>query len=228
MNVKVAFLVMLIGIVLSGQALAFSIEPTVSIISLPKDTGGVTLVVRNPRESALPLTFEIVERLVREDGSEETAPADDRFVVFPPQMVVPAGQTQAVRVQWVGGALDQSRSFTLYGAEQPFAMENPQQSGVKTLLRMGASVHVTAEQFSPQVKVSAFQAVTQGTSITLLNTGNEFVYIDDLTLQVGESKISSYDLANAAGRTLLPPGDKRTFIVPDVRGVPSLLGNPQP
>ena len=205
------------------SALSFTLEPTVTVLRLPADITGQTLVLKNPRNVALPVVFEIFERKINEDGSEVTAPADDDFVIFPPQAVVPAGKAQAVRVQWVGGTLSQSRSFTLYASEQPLNLSGQAQSGVQTILRMGASIHVTNQGFMPTPKLIHYRPEPDGVVVSIQNNGNEFLYIDMLKLKFGRKEVGAFKLANAAGRTLITPGATRTFKVGDVQGVPELV-----
>lgn len=209
---------------LSGQsAFSFTLEPTVTILRLPTDIGGETLVLRNPRQVDLPVVFEIFERKINEDGSEETEPADGDFVIFPPQAVVPAGKTQAVRVQWVGGALSESRSFTLYAAELPLNLTGDTVSGVQTILRMGASIHVTNRGFVSKPELIRYRPERDGVVVSISNSGNEFIYIDMLRLKFDREEIGDFDLANAAGRTLITPGATRTFKVDGVQGTPELI-----
>lgn len=211
-------------LVLTGQsAFSFTLEPTVTILELPTDIGGETLILKNPRQVDLPVVFEIFERKINEDGSEETTEADGDFVIFPPQAVVPAGKTQAVRVQWVGEALSQSRSFTLYAAELPLNLSGDTVSGVQTILRMGASIHVTNRGFISKPELTRYRPEHDGVVVSISNFGNEFIYIDMLRLKFGREEIGDFDLANAAGRTLITPGATRTFKVDGVQGAPKLI-----
>jgi fimbrial chaperone protein len=36
------------------------------------------------------------------DGTEINTDADDQFLIYPPQLVIPPGEQQAVRVTWLG------------------------------------------------------------------------------------------------------------------------------
>lgn len=210
-----------VGLLLTQQALAFSLEPTVSVISLPGDTGGKTILLHNDRKASLPVSFEIFERAVNEDGSEVFSAAENKFVIFPPQAVVKPGATQAVRIQWLGGELAKSRSFTLYARELPIELST-EESGVKTLFRIGATVHVTASNFKAAPVLFAHRQEGDGVTVSISNRGSEFVYIHDLQLKFDQQAIGYFDLANIAGRTLITPGATRTFKVPDVQGAPIL------
>lgn len=209
-------------IAFAAPARAFDVQPTVSVIELPKDSKGKTLVVQNPRTIDLPLSFEVVERTVNEDGTETTKPATDLFVIFPPQTVIGPGKTQTIRVQWAGPAVSGSRSFTLFAAEQDVAMPDTE-SGVKTLFKMGASIHVASADAVAKPTLVAAVAEKDGVRVTIANEGNCFFYLNDLALDFPNGKtVEGVDLANIAERTLVTPGARRTFIVPKAEGQPTL------
>ncbi|MFP3943454.1 MAG: molecular chaperone [Alphaproteobacteria bacterium] len=199
----------------------FDVNPVVSVIELPEERKGITLTVRNSRNVEVPVIFEIFERTVFEDGNEERTPADDLFLIFPPQAVVAPGETQNIRVQWVGPEPAQSRSFTLYASEVPVERKE-EESGVRTIFRMGASVHVTSSHARPEPVLAGHETSEDGVRVTLANKGTRFFYIDDVSLKFASSEIGGIDLANVAGRTLVPPGGRRTFAIPEVSGTPVL------
>lgn len=202
-------------------ASAMDVQPTINVINLPRDAGGIRIAIRNPRNVPLPVSFEIFERKVNLDGTEEQKPADDLFTIFPAQAVIPPGRTQAVRIQWVGGATDKSRSFTFYSAEVPVNLEG-QQSGVQRILRIGASVHVAPANTKPQPVIEASAPEADGVKVTVRNDGQRFLYVDSLALTFGDKTVAGTALADMAGRTLIPPGARREFVVKGVSGQPSL------
>lgn len=200
---------------------AMDVQPTVNVIRLPTDSGGIRLAVRNPRNVPLPITFEIVERKVNADGTEDQTPADDRFSIFPAQAIIQPGKTQAVKVQWLGGSINQSRSFTLYAAEVPVSLHG-QTSGVQRVLRIGASIHVAPQGTASKPILTEAKPDGTGMKVTIRNDGNRFVYVDSLSLAFGDKVVEGTPLADIAGRTLITPGATRTFTVPGVSGQPSL------
>ena len=201
---------------------AMDVQPTINVISLPTDTRGISIAVNNPRNVPLPVTFEVVERKINPDGTEEHTPADNLFAVYPSQAVIPPGKRQAVRVQWTGGAIDKSRSFTLWSTEVPVDLSSGGQSGVQRILKIGASVHVAPASTAPKPVLESATADGDGVKVSIRNDGNRFVYVDSLSLTFGEKTVAGMPLADMAGRTLIPPGAKREFTVKGVSGQPTL------
>lgn len=214
--------VVALGLLLSGNVLAFQLTPTVSVIDLPKDASGVTINLKNPRNVALPVEFEIVERAVSEDGSENYTVADDQFVIFPPQAVINPGETQSIRVQWVEQAPQVSRSFTLFAKEIAVDLTDKNEPLLQTLLRMGASIHVAPSSSEPDISVSGVSDSAEGVHVTLENSGNRFIYLNDIRLDFDSRTYTGNELANIAGRTLLTPSGKRTILIPDAKGSPRI------
>ncbi|GAB3546607.1 hypothetical protein GCM10027343_24630 [Noviherbaspirillum agri] len=217
------FVLALVPGLLPRLALAFDVTPTVSVIELPAKRSGITLSVNNPRKVDLPVTFEIFERFINEDGTERHEPADDAFMVFPPQAVIAPQSSQAIRVQWLDAPPETSRSFTLYAVEIPVDLSGANESKVHTVLRMGASVHVAATGTRAEPVLAAATAVDNGVRVSLSNSGKRFYYVDNVTLEFPDQRLTGMELANAAGRTLIPPGATRTFDLTGVQGAPRLI-----
>lgn len=209
-------------LMLSGPAMALVVQPILSVIELPRDNRGIAINVQNPSDIPIPITIEIFERKVLEDGNEQQTPADDLFAIFPPQAVIQPGASQTIRLQWVGEVPPQSRSFTLYASQVPVDVSQVTESGVQRVLRMGASVHITDARGQPKPTVVSAVPAEGGVKVTLGNDGTRFVYIDSLALQFGSERVEGEALGKAAGRTLLPPGATRSFLVPGVSGTPTV------
>lgn len=218
MSVPIRAAVILAMAILPMAAHAFEVLPSVSVIELPANRSGVTLTIHNPRATDLPVTTEILERFVAEDGSERHEPADDLFVVFPPQAVIPAGKSQALRVQWLGAAPSPSRSFHLYASEVPVELGADAPSQLQRVLRIGASIHVAAGGSQPRPVVTASVPEGSDVVVTLANEGERFFYVESVGLDFAGKRVGGPELGNAAGRTLVPPGGRRTFTVKDVSG----------
>lgn len=207
---------------LSVSAAAIDVQPVVNVIDLPQDARGVSLAISNPRNVDLPVVFDIVEREIAVDGSETQTAADEEFVIFPAQAMLKPGQTQSVRVQYVGAQPTTSRSFTLFATEVAVSAEELATSGVQRILRIGASVHVAPAGTTPKPVLVSAEAEGTGTRVTIQNEGTRFLYMDNMSLQFGNKIVEGYDLGNMAGRTLIPPGKSRSFVVPETTGTPTL------
>ncbi len=204
-----------------SAASAFDVLPTVTVLELPKDRNGGVVTVSNPRTEPLPISVTIFERKINEDGTEEQTPADNLFRIFPAQAVVQPNARQAIRVIWNGPAEQTSRSFTLYIGEVPVDLTGSQ-SGVQRVLRIGASIHIAPRGTAPKLRLVAATPDGDGMRVTLENNGNRFIYMDEFDLGFPKKLVAGTELVRYAQRTLLPPGARRTFVVPSVQGQPTI------
>lgn len=219
-SIRAEVAILISAVLFSASAAAFQLVPTVSVLELPGDAGGVTVVVENPRTVPLAVEMEMVERTVHVDGTEDYSAADDLFLVFPPQAVIQPGQAQAVRVQWVGDIPDASRSFTLFANEIPVDLSDRDKPMLQTIFRMGASVHVTPQRAEPEVILSEVATSERGISLTLENIGDRFIYMNEVLVEFDDKTYTGNELANIVGRTLLPPSQKRTILIPEESNIP--------
>lgn len=84
------------------SAAAFEFSPIVAQFSPTGSGSARTFVVRNTHQQPVALQIEIFRRSADELGNETREPEYDDFIATPPQMVLLPGQSQSIRVQWVG------------------------------------------------------------------------------------------------------------------------------
>lgn len=105
-------------------ALAMRVSPMVVEME-SRGSGAVTrLEVQNVNQSNLAFETRIYRMTLDKDGNVVETPADDKFLVFPPQGVLPAGGRQVVRLQWVGPPdLAASEAYYVSINQLPVALE---------------------------------------------------------------------------------------------------------
>jgi fimbrial chaperone protein len=95
-------------------ARAMSANPMVAEITLAGAGSSARIEVGNEGADPLPFETHITRIEFDTQGQPHETPADDDFLVFPPQGVVAARSSQTVRVQWLGDPnLGSSRSYYL-------------------------------------------------------------------------------------------------------------------
>jgi fimbrial chaperone protein len=153
------------------------------------------------------------------DGQEVDVPADDDFIIFPPQMIIRPSQTQTMRIQWVVGAVPAtSESYYVYVTQVPAALQ-PGMSGVKVSYRFGVSVHMVPPNTRPDLHLVSIRPSTNaehvaGFEVTLRNDGNRFARMSEHEMTMGSRTWSRADLRAAVGIGFMLPGQQRTFFVP--------------
>jgi fimbrial chaperone protein len=117
-------------------AAAMRVSPMVAEISVTGAGSSARIEVGNDEKAPLPFETHISRLEIDRDGNLSQTPADEDFLVFPPQGLIAAGGSQTIRVQWLGDPhLASSRSYFLEVRQLPVALQ-PDASADRT------SVHV--------------------------------------------------------------------------------------
>ena len=236
--------VVLVFAAFSDSASAMRVSPMVVEMEA-RGTGAVARVeVQNINQ--VPLAFETRVFLMTfdEKGEMVETPADDRFLIFPPQGVLPAGGRQVVRLQWVGEPdLAASQAYYISIQQLPVAFEAKPKDGlaaqVQILYNMRALVVVAPPGAKPDVKAKSAHQLTyqppaaagsdklppmqDGVEITLRNDGRRHAMMSsfgwrlegiDTKGQKLRVDIAPEELNRAVGTGYVPALGERTFRVP--------------
>lgn len=144
----------------AGAAWAMRVSPMVSELTTTGAGSAARIEVGNVGSAALPFETRITRMDVDAEGNIKETDADEDFLVFPPQGVVPVNGRQVVRVQWVGDAnVDTSRAYYLWVRQLPVATDpnaTPESGGavsVQVLYTMKALIVVAPPGAEPKVEV---------------------------------------------------------------------------
>jgi fimbrial chaperone protein len=194
------------------------VNPLIVYMS-PTARGSSSVVqLTNVTDAPLPLDVTVMKRTVV-DGAEVQVPAEDDFIIFPPQMIIQPGQTQAMRIQWVAGTVPTtSESYYVYVTQIPADLE-PGMSGIRVAYRFGVSVHMVPPNTTPNLQVVSVRPATNpgggaGFELTLRNDGNRYARMSEHEMSFGGRTWSRGDLKTAVGTGFMLPGQRRTFFVP--------------
>lgn len=143
---------------LAAPAWAMRVSPMVNEISTKGAGSAARIEVQNFGSVALPFETRVSEITFSPKGEVIETPADDQFLVFPPQGLVPVGGRQVVRAQWVGEQdLKASRAFYLSVRQLPVAIEagasNAAGAQVQVVYHMKALITVAPPGSEPKVEV---------------------------------------------------------------------------
>lgn len=113
----------------------------------------VSYRLQNPGNDALPVEVEVFKRTFDENQKEILVPAENDFIVLPPQVEVAANGYQMFRAKYLGKPdLKQTDSYRIVFKQLPLANKD-EKSGVKMMFNFATLVFVspkgvTAEQQS--------------------------------------------------------------------------------
>lgn len=93
---------LVVTVLAAGAAWAMRVSPMVSEISTVGAGASARIEVQNISSSPLPYETSITRVVFNLDGTITETPADDDFLVFPPQGIAAPGARQIIRAQWIG------------------------------------------------------------------------------------------------------------------------------
>jgi len=188
------------------QPMVFELEPigskSRSVISITNDSNEPISVEAIPHRMSLD-----------QSGHETREPADDDLLIFPPVAIIPAGETQAVQVQYVGDPeIAQSVSYRVSVMQVAVKLEGQSaQSGMAVTSNFHTLLNVSPAGSSANLQVEAIDATdTAGKwRMTISNSGNRFARLSR-TRWTLQSNGKTVDLApndvaqRAEGNLVLP------------------------
>ncbi|TVQ26270.1 MAG: molecular chaperone [Spirochaetaceae bacterium] len=200
---------------------AFSFTPMVSHIDADRRPARVTYTLQNDTPRAIAVQVSAHVREIDEMGNEVMQPTDE-LMVYPSQIVLAAGRSQEISVDWTGGSVDRERAFRVVAEQVPVNLGSSQDSRaqLRVNLEYVTSLYVRPAQARARTEVSgiAFDDAEQMLVFRLENTGTRHILLRDLSVLIhppreGESlQIPGGELN--AGSNVLPAGGSRVVRIP--------------
>lgn len=184
-------LLLLAGSLVAASASAMRVSPMVVEMTTTGSAATARIEVQNINPGNLAFETRVTRADFQPDGSIKEVPADEDFLIFPPQGVLKNSERQVVRVQWLGGPVDASRAYYVSIRQLPVALE-PTPDGdanaqVQVLYNMKALVTVEPPNAKPDVAIIGAKAIeyvppanpvdgtrapsSPGVEVTMRNTG---------------------------------------------------------
>ena len=213
-------------------ALAYQVTPM--IYDMAPAGKNAASVIRITNTQAQPITVEIQaeKRLFDEAGKESREPADEKFVLFPPQAIVQPGATQAVRVQYVGPqTLDKSETYTVTVRQVPVQLPNDGKTGVQFVFNFSTVANIVPPGAKAQISASteALPLSPDGKTLrlTVRNTGSRYANLSRSSVELSGGSVRTVikedDWRKALGSSWILPGGTRVIDLPKPAKSPAQL-----
>ena len=198
----------------AGVAAAYEVEPMRIIMDLGSGRTSSVITIRNTRDQDLPVEIVMKRRIVHPDGRQEFVVDEENFSVFPPLALIPAGETQAVRITYIGDpAIEDSQAYVAEVQEVPVQREDF--TGVVFAYNFGVALYVRADEARANVSLDAVERTETGIAFSVTNAGTDFAMLGELELSVeagGQSvSLSPEQVAELVENPIIPPHGSRDF-----------------
>ena len=185
---------------------AWAVSVTPVVVDLQPSGSRMSQVVTIENKYARPVVLEIKiqEATYTDDGLKGTGKESEDLLVFPPQMSIEPGKTQAIRIQYVGDpALAQSKHYFVTVAQLPVKLDESAGSVVQLLYNFQVVVGVSVAGAKPNLQVTKSEITTTGdgkprATITLTNDAATYGYLTGGTLRIVEKDRAGKEVFNRA------------------------------
>ena len=184
----------------------------------------------NPGAGEFPVEVQMFRGVISEDGQLDLVAADDDFLVFPAQIVVPANSQQAFRVQYVGNPeLAKSEVYYMQVRQVPVKI-SPDQSQVQVVVNFNVLVNVIPDGSTPEPIIDSVVPATSGEEsgiqVRLANRGTRYFTAGTLPWQISgrtedgtvvSMQLTPEQVAKLIGVGVVAPDRVRSFFIPTER-----------
>ncbi|MBD2775598.1 fimbrial biogenesis chaperone [Iningainema tapete] len=218
-------------------ALAFKLLP-MSRVFTPSGLGATqSYEIVNDANEPLAVEMSVVKRQMDVTGRESYSDADDDFLIYPPQILLKAGEKQTVRVTWLGDSKPTLElAYRLIAQQVPIELQPNQNNQtrpvgqVKILMRYMGSIFIRPSNVQQKVVVDTvkLQKGNNGANelaITLNNQGNARAILKKSSLHLtaqGQGTTVHLNPEQLVGinNAVILAGNKRRFVIPWPVGLP--------
>lgn len=227
---------LLFGFVLGIGAVpvaAYDLQPIVIQLTPAGAGSSQTMTITNTHEVPIAIEVKAYKREQRPDGTDELTLDEEDLIVFPPQMVIPPGQSQNFKVQWVGESEPtRELAYRIVTAQLPIKFDVPEVDGRRADLsvnyRYEAALYIMPPGVEPLAELQSAKAVAgdDGTTqieLEIASIGTMRAILDGPSLEVtspsGQTMtLTGEDIQPLIGLNVLP-GNTRVIRIPAPDGI---------
>lgn len=210
---------------LTAPAWATRVEPMMYELAPSGLAAQRDVRVENNSDQPIAVELSAERRFIAEDGTETREPADDQFLIFPPQGMVPPRSFQTFRVRYIGDPnITGTQLYVVTIAQLPLESAAPA-TGVQILVNLGTSVAVSPVNARAQLSVTDVKPSSDGTKleVRVQNDGQKFARLYDgvwtFSARGQTSKLEGEELRAALSQPLIEARSSRVIILPMPEGM---------
>jgi len=175
-----------------SNAQAQRVSPMVFELEPFGSDSSTSLRIENTKQS--PLTIEISASQLNTNlhGKETLTPADDDFLIFPPQAIIQPGKTQMIRVKYIGeAALEQSQAYRIAVKQLPIDLKGDGTTNIGIAFHFFTLLNVTPEKTKPSLNIEKISPVDdQNWELTIVNSGDRFARLSTTEWDISDTQNS--------------------------------------
>ncbi|WP_374408437.1 molecular chaperone [Pelagerythrobacter sp.] len=221
------------AVAIPPPALAYNLQPIVVQLSPAGAGSSQMLTLTNTHEVPIAIEVKAYRREQQPDGTDRLVPEEEDLIIYPPQMVIPAQQSQTFKVQWVGEPNpERELAYRIVTEQLPIKFESQEVDGRKADLTMRyryeAALYIMPNGATPLAELVSATSVaaedgTRMLELHIASKGTMRAILDDPTLVLSPASgapitLSGDDTKPLVGLNILP-GVERVVRIPAPSGI---------
>jgi fimbrial chaperone protein len=218
-------------LMVSQPALAFRLVPMREEFDPAGRGANRAFRVENDGNETVAIQISMLKREITLEGQELTTPADEEFIVYPPQFLLEPRQAQTIRVKWIGDANPaRELAYRIVAEQLPVNFSKHPTGGAKVnlLVRYVGSIYIVPKTATPEISLESVRMrmnadLSRSLELTFSNTGTKHDVLRNLRLRLqsgGQTvELGPEQLEGVSGENLLS-GSRRRFTIPWPVGLP--------
>lgn len=218
--------IIILGLLLiSTPATAQRVEP-MSYEMTPSGSG-VTKALRIENTSQRSITVELTANKISVDdyGHETKTPAEDDFLIFPPQAIIKPGKTQTVRVKYIGDPkIKKSAAYRISVGQLPIDLGERTGGAVGFVINFHTLATIAPKDSIAQLHMSSIKRGADGHwDIAIENTGNRMGRLSRSIWKVSDASgkrkvLAEQEVSQMTDKNLVMPGATLKLSIPALEG----------
>lgn len=185
--------------------------------------------LENDSKESVAIEMKITGRAIDLQGKEtqpEVPDLDKTFLIYPPQLIIKAGERRTVRVSYIGNkTIKGEQAFRLIAEQLPVAGKSDSKTpdrgaSINVLLKYVAALYVTPSGSKPKLTVTATvpnpPSKDHKMELTLANQGSAHLILRNIELKLksGNKKanLALNDLKEVSGQNLLANATRKIMV----------------
>ena len=218
------------ALLIVGVVAAMTVQPVVVDMSMTGRQMSAPVRVENNGPNPLPVEVRIVETDFGADAVGASDRLSDDVIAFPPQAIIPPGETQVFRLQYIGDP-GSERSKHYYAEVAQLPVELPDgQSAIQILYNFQVMVNVASPTASaPALTIESAEIVQNAegknmAAFTVRNSGRNYGYLSSGNLTIRHTDaagnetvrrtLTGNEIQQMIGFGLVGPEMTRRFVSP--------------
>ena len=199
-------------------AAAYEVAPLHHYLELVGKNAMSSFAITNTHDYPLTVEMMIEKRIFKNSVHVEDVPADDDFLIFPPQAIIAPGKVQRVQVRYVGESMDESEFFRLIVRQVPVELDSAESNQVNLSYNFNSAVYVAPKGAKSKLVAGAITPSAGGSfDVVVTNEGQYHALLPSLvwTASNGSQKKVLDSSSVPLGETnFVEPGGVRTINIP--------------